>query len=272
MPYFRTKDDCSIYYETQGFKSSKPVVVFLNGTMQTTVYWKTNAAALQNRFRVLLYDARAQGQSELGKQGLSLECHAADLASLLKHLEVEKVHLVGLSHGAKVALAYAANFPECVARLVLCSVGAKSTCRTRLCVRSWLEILKSSGLEGMVWASLPVVFGESFLQQKQATLDNIVKAIVRRNRKEALIAQLEAMTAYTPLSKLLRNVHTPSFVISASDDPLVSEEGARELARLCSGQHKHITGVGHSIPAEAPEVFSKTVLEFLCFDARQSGQ
>ena len=267
MPYFRTKDDCSIYYETEGFDSTQPVVVFLNGTMQTTVYWKTNAGVLKNRFRVLLYDARAQGQSDLGEHELSLERHAADLAALLKHLGIEKAHLVGLSHGAKVALAYTANFSECVARLVLCSVGAKSTSRARLCVRSWLEILKSSGLEAMVWASLPVVFGESFLQRKQGTLDNIVKAIVRKNRTEALIAQLEAMTASPPLSNIVRNVRIPCLVISASDDPLVREEGARELALLCNGQHRHINGIGHSIPAEAPEVFSKTVLEFLCSDA-----
>jgi len=267
MPYFRTKDDCSIYYETEGFDLTQPVVVFLNGTMQTTVYWKTHAAALKDRFRVLMYDARAQGQSDLGEHELSLERHAADLAALLKHLEVEKAHLVGLSHGAKVALAYAANFPECVSRLVLCGVGAKSTSRARLCVRSWLEILKSSGLEGVVWASLPVVFGESFLKQKEGTLDNIVKAIVRRNRTEALIAQLEAMTAYPPLSKIARNVRTPCLVISASDDLLVTEERARGLALLCNGQHKHINGIGHSIPSEAPELFSKTLLEFLCSDA-----
>ena len=56
-----------------------------------------------------MYDARAQGRSDLGERELSLERHAEDFAALLKHLEVEKVHLVGLSHGAKVALAYAAN-------------------------------------------------------------------------------------------------------------------------------------------------------------------
>lgn len=297
MPYFTTQDGCRIYYETQGFdqhapyrsstlpgnealphgrvpalqageiQSLKPVVVFLNGTMQTTVYWKTHALALKDRFRVLVYDARAQGQSDLGEGKLSLEGHAENLAELLKHLGVEKVNLVGMSHGAKVALAYAANFPECVARLVLCSVGAKHSCRARLCVMSWLEILKSSGLETLAWALLPVVFGENFLQQKEGTLDNIVKAIVKRNSKEALIAQLEAMTAYPPLSKIVRNVHIPSLVISASDDPLVAEEGARELALLCNGQHKHLNGIGHSIPAEAPEVFNKTILQFLCSDA-----
>jgi len=108
MPHFKTKDGRSIYYETQSFESSKPVVVFLNGTMQNTVYWKTH--------------------------------------------------------------------------------------------------------------SMP---------------------------------------------QIARDVHSPSLVLSASDDPFVTEAGARQLAVLCNGQHKHITGIGHSIPAEAPEFFSKTVLQFL---------
>jgi 3-oxoadipate enol-lactonase len=267
MPYFTTQDGCRIYYETQGLESSRPVVVLLNGTMQTTVYWKRHAVALKERFRVLLYDARAQGQSDLGEGELSLEGHAADLAALLKHLGVEKAHLVGLSHGARVALAHAANSPDHIDRLVLCSVSAKNSCRARLVVRSWLQILKSSGLEAMAWAALPVVFGENFLRHKESMLDSIVRAIVERNRKEALIAQLEAMTAYPPLSRIARNGNIPSLVISASDDPLVTEEGALQLAVLCGGRHEQIIGIGHSIPTEAPEWFDKTVMEFLSYDA-----
>ena len=295
MPYFTTQDGCRIYYETQGFdglaprsrshlgigqgktgsfafqnaelKSSKPVVVFLNGAMQNTVYWKPPATALKDRFRVLMYDARAQGQSDIGEGQLSLEGHAVDLAQLLEHLEVEKAYLVGLSQGAKVALVFAANSPERVARLILCSISAESTCRARLVVRSWLEILKSSGLEAMVWVALPAVFGETFLKQRGRILHAIVKSIVERNRKEALIAQLEAITAHPPLSQIARNVRIPSLVISGSDDLLVTEEGARELAVLCSGRHKQLVGVGHSIPSEAPELFNETILEFLYSDA-----
>lgn len=263
MPYFKTKDGRSIYYATQDFESSKPVVVFLNGIMQNTVYWKAHSRALKDRFRVLMYDARAQGQSDLGEGELTLEGHAEDFSALLKHLGIKKAHLVGLSHGARVALAYAAHSPECVDRLVLCSVSAKQTCRAGLILKSWLEILKSSGLEALAWFSLPVAFGEDFLNQKEKILDNIVEAIVRRNRKEALIAQLEAMTAYPPLSQIAQSVHGSPLVLSASDDPFVTEAGAGRLAELCNGWHKHISGIGHSIPAEAPELFNKIVSQFL---------
>jgi len=263
MPYFTTKDGCRLYYETQGTASLKPVVVFLNGALQDTLYWKPHAHALKERFRVLRYDARAQGQSDLGREGLTLEGHAADLSALLDHLGVEKAHLVGLSLGAKVALASASIFPQRVARLVLCSISAEANCRARLIVSSWLQVLKRCGLEAMVWASLPLVFGEVFLKQRERILGSIIKAIVARNTGEALIAQLEAMTAYPPLSQIVRNVHAPCLIISGSDDPLVTEEGAREIARLCNGHHEHIMGIGHSIPAEAPQWFNKAILAFL---------
>ena len=295
MPYFTTQDGCRIYYETHGFdrpashkrphlglaqgktespgfqnaeqKSSKPVVVFLNGTMQNTMYWKAAVTVFEDRFRVLLYDARAQGRSDIGEGRLSLEGHAADLAQLLEYLELEKAYLVGLSHGAKVALVCAANSPERIERLVLCSVSAKCSCRARLVLRSWLETLRSSGLEAMAGIALPVVFGENFLREKERILYAIMKGIVERNRKEALIRQLETMIAYPPLSRITGSVRIPALVISGSDDPLVTGQGARELAKLCGGRHKQLIGVGHSIPNEAPELFNETLLEFLCSDA-----
>ena len=263
MPYFTTRDGCRLYYEAEGFESARPVIVFLNGTMQSTINWKTHATALKDQYQVLMYDARAQGQSDLGEHELSLGSHAADLGALLAHLGIEKAHLVGLSHGAKVALAYASHSPEHVDRLLLCSVTATLTWRAKLFLTSWLEVLKEAGIEAMTRASLPVVFGESFLKHKEGILDGIAKAIVTRNSKEALVAQLEAMTAYPPLAEIAGHVRNPCLVISASEDPLVTEEGARQLADLCHGQHEHLAGIGHSVPSEAPELFNKTILDFL---------
>ena len=232
--------------------------------MQNTVNWTSHRRVLKDRFRVLLYDARTQGQSDLGDRKISLQVHAEDLAALLKHLEVETAYLVGLSHGASVAVAYAESFPQSVGRLVLCSVGAQPTCRVRLVVKSWLKILKSSGLEAMAWASLPVVFGESFLKQKEKSLHTIVKGIVTRNKKQSLVAQLEAMISYPRLSQIAGNLRIPCLVISGSDDPLTTEQGAEQLAALCGGRQEKITGIGHSVPIEAPGWFNQTVLNFLC--------
>ncbi len=262
MPYFKTNDGCSIYYEIHDLESPKPVVVFLNGTMQDTLYWRSCANSLKERFSLLMYDARAQGQSDLGSRKLSLQCHASDLNALVDHLNIKKASLVGISHGARVALAYTSNSPQRVDRLVLCSIGARPTCRSGLILKSWLEILKTSGIEAMAWASLPVAFGENFLKQKERILPDIVKSIVKRNREDSLIAHLEAVASYPPLSSIVRDFSVPCLVLSGSDDPFVSEEEAKELAILCGGQHRSFIGAGHSIPAEVPELFAQSLIKF----------
>jgi 3-oxoadipate enol-lactonase len=262
MPYFTTQDHCRLFYEMHGTGASNSVVVFLNGTMQNTLYWKPQCDAFQDRFPILTYDARAQGKSDVGGQKLSLDGHAADLAALLEYLAIEKPYLVGLSHGAKVALAYAAKRPEQVKGLVLCSVGATPTCRGKLIAGSWLAILNGLGLEAMVWAALPVVLGERFLSRKERIHRSIVNATVKRNSKEGLNAHLQAMASYPPLCRLASHMRLPTLVMSASEDPLVTKEGAKELATLCHGVHKHFCGIGHSVPSEAPSLFNQTLLEF----------
>jgi len=262
MSYLKSKDGCSIYYETHGFESHKPIIVFLNGSTQTTLYWYSLTEALKFRFRILVYDGRGQGVSDIGRAKMSLNRHVEDLDALLQHLSIPKANLVGLSHGAYVALAYAAERQEQIGRMVLCSVSAKATYRARLTVRSWLEVLRNGDFEAMVWAALPYVFGEAYLIHKEKNLERIVKTIVRRNNKDALIAHLEAIRTYPPLRQIVKKVH-PTLVISGTDDPLVTSEGALQLAEICGGLHEEIEGVGHSIPAEAPERFNELLIDFL---------
>jgi pimeloyl-ACP methyl ester carboxylesterase len=263
VPYFTTKDACRLFYTTYGIEASNPVVVFLNGTTQTTLYWSGLVRAFSRRFGLLCYDARAQGQSDLGNKPISLKLHVSDLKDLLEYLTVDKAHLVGISHGAWAALAFSAEFPEMVDRLVLCSLSTKTNDRSRAIVRSWLEILRLSGLEAMAWAALPTVFGNSFLNQHQKILDKIVDAVVLRNSRRSLIAQLDAVLQYPSPHSMTKNLNQPALVISGAEDPIIDPGDARQLADLCMARHEELSGIGHSIPAEAPRVFEKMVLEFL---------
>ncbi len=263
MAYYRTRDGCSLYFETVGFESHRPTVVFLNGTLQTTMYWKVLAASLKPVFRTLLYDARGQGESELGNTPLSLDLHLSDLKALLRHVAISSVSLVGLSHGAMLGYAMARKYPELVSRLVLCSVGVNASMRSRLIIRSWLKILEAGGLAAMVDAAMPHVFGEAYLVHHRKNLDRIAKTIARRNRGASVIAHLKALGGYPTLRSLLQPLDMPVLVLSGADDPLVSAGGAAAVAEKSGGRHLLLDAVGHSIPAEAPEVFLDTVQRFL---------
>ena len=263
MAYFRTQDGCSLYYETIGFELARPVVIFLNGTMQTTMYWKVIAASLKPEFRTLIYDARGQGESELGETPLSLDLHIQDLCALIRHLELGPVCLVGLSHGAFLAYAMARRMPTLVRRLVMCSIGIRAPMRARLIVRSWLKVIQSGGLEAMVSTALPHVFGEDYLVANNKHLDRVAKTIVRRNRTPSIIAHLTAVATYPKLRSMLKRLDAPLLVMCGSDDPLVSVNGAAEVAQKSGGRHLVVKGSGHSIPGEAPGLFVKTILKFL---------
>ena len=252
MAYFRTQDGCSLYYETVGFERPRPVVIFLNGTLQTTMYWKALAASLKPGFRSLLYDARGQGESDLGDPPLSLDLHLADLQALIRHLELPSVNLVGLSHGALLGYAMARQHPDRVDRLVLCSIGVRAAMRSRLIVKSWLTVIQEGGLAAMVDAAIPHVFGEAYLVRHQKHLDRIAKTIVRRNREAAVSAHLAALGAYPRLRSMLRPLDHPLLVMCGADDSLVSARGAAEVAEKSGGRHMVVKMAGHSIPGRGP--------------------
>ena len=262
VPDYITTDGCKIFYTTYGIEKSNQIVIFLNGATQTTLYWGNQVPAFSKFYGLLFYDARGQGQSDLGTAPISLELHVSDLRNLLVHLAIDRAHLVGISHGARVALEFALVFPDMVNQLVLCSTSARTSDRCQAIIRSWLEILKLADLRTMAWAALPTVFGNQFLKDHQKILDKIVSAVVMRNSKNALMAQLEAALNYPPLDEFSMDFNIPTLVISGLEDPVVEAADVQRLAHRCRAKHKQLSGIGHSIPAEAPEIFQKLIFEF----------
>jgi 3-oxoadipate enol-lactonase len=263
VPYLTTRDDCKIFYRFYQVDTLDSVVIFLNGITQTTMYWGGLVPSFAKRCSVLCYDARCQGKSDAGAAPLSLQLHVSDLHHLMAHLAVDKVRLVGISHGARVALEFALKFPQLVDRLVLCSLAAGDCDRSEAFVRSWLEILNLAGLRAMAWAAVPAVFGGRFLKQHEKILDKIVNAVVLRNSKEALAAQLAALLKYPKRDGISAQLKVPTLLVSGTEDPLIDSDGLRHLADLCGARHTVLPGIGHSVPVEAPKLFEQTLLDFL---------
>jgi 3-oxoadipate enol-lactonase len=262
MAVLQTPQSGQIHY-TLYAKADVPTVVFLNGMSQSTLHWKSQARAFHEKFQVLTYDARGQGESPAGPVELGLELHAADLAALLDHLGVERANLVGFSHGARVALKFANDHPQAVERLALVSATAIPSALARTIFRAWRETLRLGGLEAMTWCALPTILGDKFLADNEALIGGIVKASLQRNDAEGVRRLLDALSTYPDLSELAKGVQAPTLVYTSKDDLLVTTEGAQELASLCRGRHIEIEGVGHTIPIEAPDAFRHTVTSFL---------
>lgn len=268
MPTMSTTDGRALYYERRG--EAGPVVLLLNGMSQSTANWMSQARHLSERCSVLMYDARGQGRSELGEGSLSLAGHLRDIDALLDHLGVGAVVPCGFSHGARLALAWAATRPERARALVLTSMGDAADPLRRTIVRSWIEVLARGGLEAMAWCAIPDILGREFLGANEAHVEAMVRATLQRNTREGLGALLRAMGDFPdPLSDA-GAVRCPTLLLTSDADLLVSPESAARLAAAIPDcRHGRIGRCGHTIPIEQPEAWRAAVEAFL--DANVPG-
>ena len=91
-------DDIEIYYEDHG--SGQPVVLIHGYPLNGHSWEKQERVLLEARYRVITYDRRGFGQSSQPTVGYDYDTFAADLNTLLGHLELDDVVLCGFSMGA----------------------------------------------------------------------------------------------------------------------------------------------------------------------------
>ncbi|MGH7695177.1 MAG: alpha/beta fold hydrolase, partial [Gemmatimonadaceae bacterium] len=113
QPRMLNVGDATIRYEAMG---KGQALVFIHGWAHTLEIWDDQVAAFSPRYRVIRFDRRGFGQST-GHADVSAD--ADDVRILLDSLGIRTAHVVGLSAGARVALRFAAAFPDRVDGLVL---------------------------------------------------------------------------------------------------------------------------------------------------------
>lgn len=101
------------------FGGDGPPVVLLHGLAGHAGEWAETAVWLRGRARVLAPDARGHGRSERAPGDVSWTAHVADVAWLIRRLDLGRVVLVGQSLGGLNALLVAAEHPELVRGLVI---------------------------------------------------------------------------------------------------------------------------------------------------------
>jgi len=97
-------------YQIDGPETA-PVVVMSNSLMSSLEMWDDTIVALTTHYRVVRYDTRGHGQSEVTAGPYSIELLANDLVGLMDALQIKKAHLVGLSMGGMICQFVGAHFP-----------------------------------------------------------------------------------------------------------------------------------------------------------------
>jgi 3-oxoadipate enol-lactonase len=110
-----------IFWERFG-RGERDAVCLLNGLAMHTKAWYPFLEDLRPDRDVVLYDYVGQGESDSPDAPVTVPELADGLAGVLDHLEIERVHPVGVSYGGFVALDFARIHRDRVATLTLSGI------------------------------------------------------------------------------------------------------------------------------------------------------
>jgi class 3 adenylate cyclase len=123
IQYARTSDGVHIAYATFG---EGPPLVYLSSFLAGVHNYvgfepaRNHVDALANAgWQVIRFDGRGTGSSDRDALDFSLDVRLRDLEAVVDRLKLQQFALLGRSQGSLVAIAYAAQRPERISRLVL---------------------------------------------------------------------------------------------------------------------------------------------------------
>lgn len=98
-------------------------ILCIHGISANCRCWDLLAHALSPAYRIMAMDLRGRGRSAKPDSGYCLESHVQDIRCLLDDLKIDRIVIMGHSLGAFIGLAFAAEHPERVEKLILVDGG-----------------------------------------------------------------------------------------------------------------------------------------------------
>lgn len=148
-------------------EGSGPALLLINGLTRRLESWEPFVAALRNR-TVVTFDAPGVGESPEPIVPLSIKMLANVAVSVLDEVGLDRVDVLGISHGGAVAQQFAVAYPARLNRLVLvatsCGVGsvpgnlrALNDLTIESGARAWPEMASALWRSWAIacWSSLP---------------------------------------------------------------------------------------------------------------------
>jgi pimeloyl-ACP methyl ester carboxylesterase len=148
MPKALLKSGLKLHYQITG---QGPDLVMIHGLTGNLAIWHLKIIPmLWDHFRILSYDLRGHGYSDMPPTGYTAGDMATDLGQLLDELGIERPFFVGHSFGADTALYFAFRHPERVRRVIAieAALPALINLRSREEWKGWdfwCRVLEESG-------------------------------------------------------------------------------------------------------------------------------
>ena len=253
--------DMKINYELSGNENG-PVVMLSHSLGSSSIMWEPQLAVLESRFRLLRFDTRGQGKSHAPQGAYTLEQLAGDAIALLDHLEIDKVHFVGLSMGGMIAQCLALNHADRLLSMALCDTAAIIPDEAQPIWQERIDEARSKGMSALVEGTMQRWFTGPYLSQASPAVQTIRTQFLN-TPVEGFIGCSEAIRRLNYLGELT-TVELPVLIIVGEEDPGTPVAAAEAMhARIAGSKLVVIPSAAHLSNIEQAQAFNRALLDFL---------
>lgn len=256
------------YYRTAktATADTRPSLVLLHGITDSGLCWPRVVAALGAEYDMILPDARGHGLSDKPATGYAPQDHAADVAGLIRGLQLDRPVLIGHSMGAGVAATVAALYGDLVRGVILedppwrADTDEGSPAEQAARAAEWRKEI----IERQAMAADALIAQRKREQPKWADEEFDGWILAKQQVSPEVTQYITAPRL--PWRDVCRRITCPVLLITAdpAEGAIVTPEVAAEAAQLLKqGRVVHIAGAGHNIRRDQFAAYMTAVREFL---------
>lgn len=253
-----------LYYEVTG--EGHPFVLIHAGVADHTM-WDAQVPAFCKQYKVIRYDTRAFGKSRTEDVPFS---NRHDLYDLLKHLNVEKAFVLGLSRGGQIAIDFTLEHPEMVDAVIACAAGlsgheAEPT-EAEIALFKEMEEAEEKGdfarvadMDVRVWVDGPTAPAG---RADASVRDRVLEMCLHNYTTHTVWGQPVVLDP--PAAGRLNEIKVPALLLWGDLDTSgvlsameVMSAGIPDVRKVM------IPGTAHMLNMEKPDEFNRAVLDFL---------
>ena len=258
-----TNDGARLAYEELG--SGEPVLL-IHGLAYGKRGWGEFPEHLARDFRVITFDNRGIGESNVPPGPYSVQVMAADAVAVLDAAGLERAHVFGASLGGMIAQALALEAPGRVDKLVLaCTTpGGEGAHPLPERAQKLFAEFPTLPLEVALRRSVENTVSDETVATRPELVERIYAYRLENPPPPAgWQAQYDAAMAHDAFERL-GDIRAPTLVIAGTGDNVIDHRNSQVLAdRIPNARLEVLDGAGHSFWWEQPERLASIVAEFL---------
>jgi pimeloyl-ACP methyl ester carboxylesterase len=232
--------------------------------------WDHQVKFFSHRYQLITYAARGYPPSDVPEdpEAYSQDHAVEDLYQLLRHLDIQQAYVGGLSMGGSVAISFGIAHPQMCRALIVASAGAGSDDR-----EGWRAEFEANAdrllNEGMAAFAHDYARGDTrvqFLRKDPKGWEEFHSGLASHSAVGSALTlrgvQMKRPTIYE-MEDRLRQLQMPTLVMIGDEDYPCVEAAIFMKRRIPNAGLAVFPQSGHTINLEEPDLFNRTVLDFL---------